>query len=159
MSNYKVHAQAGAIASIPIILLSEYLIQDIRSSITIGISVFLGSLAPDLDCESKPSKIVGRIIFFYLLIALLKDYSESVFESFKIDTWLFNLKLPAWCAVIFLGFKLDSHRGFTHKYIFPLIFFGIMYYTQLIWFGAFALGIIVHYVVDEIYPWKLKSLI
>lgn len=148
--NFKEHATAGAVVSVPVFFASHYFFQDLNLSVTLALSVFGGSLSPDLDTDSTPSKIVGKILFTYLLIALLEDYTG-------LKHWLLNIRIPAWLAVIFLGFKLDAHRGFTHKYTFPLFFTGVMLYTQYLWFGAFALGIVVHYIVDKIYPWRLRS--
>ncbi len=153
--NFKEHSNAGIVVSVPVIGLSYYIFQDIRTSLTMGICCFAGSLIPDLDTGSTPSRITA----IALLVWSLAAYSVYKFGVQIPQRWVFNIELCFWANLIYIAFKASKHRGISHKYILPVTFAFIAFYTGYLWFTAIAIGIIVHLFVDRIYPWNYRSLV
>lgn len=99
-----------------------------------ALTVFLGSLAPDLDTDSIPSRWTARIGFVVACIFMLE-----------------NKYFPA--AIIgsaFMLMKCGKHRGMTHKYYLPFILFGAAAFFSNFLFAAFGIGILVHLKADKI---------
>lgn len=100
-----------------------------------------GSLAPDLDAHSKPSKIVALFGSIFCLAAIYQrePYPALIF------------------ATGFLFIKSFSHRTWTHVYSLPLVLTIIAFKMDLWFLIPVSGGLCVHYAVDTIPFWKLNS--
>lgn len=152
--NFREHAIAGAATGTSVAAASYLLIPDIQelAPLTLGLCVFAGSLAPDLDTASKPSKWTARVLLVWSILALLKSEYQSPFDELKHLQWLFEIKLVLWIDTSFIAFKSCKHRGISHKYVFPIAVFALAWFMSNPWLIASGIGIIVHYLVDKIYP-------
>ncbi len=91
-----------------------------------------GSLFPDLDTNSIPSRWAARI---GLLITFICLYTKTY--------------LPAVVAGgLFFAVKSGKHRGFTHSYALPLIAIIVGISSGNFLFCAFGIGLIVHFFLD-----------
>lgn len=140
MSNFKGHLIAGSISSVALAAGSYYLTGDVLLSTSWGSCVFIGSLAPDIDTGSIPSRIFaisGIIISAFLL------YIGMTREA-------------ALIGIVYMAFSSDKHRGFTHGWmlIIATMCLGILgaygkihiFYSLL---APFSFGLIVHKVMDR----------
>lgn len=137
--NFSQHARAGLTASAFTGIASFFYYQKIDQPLLIGLVTFIGSIFPDLDTESIPSRWTARIGFICSLILLYNDKPTPV----------------AIVGTLFFLVKSDKHRGFIHKYWFAAVFIiaGLLWSNPLCL--AFGVGLIVHYTVDGITPaWK-----
>lgn len=100
-----------------------------------------GSLAPDLDCQSKPSKYLSFALFLFGL--------WSIWEKEPYPFIAF--------AVAFMFIKSFNHRTFCHIYSLPLILSISAAYFNIWWLIPFSAGLIVHYACDKMNPLKLSS--
>jgi hypothetical protein len=114
---------------------------------------FAGSLAPDLDTDSIPSKWVARILAVYLGIVL---FSKQITDSIGIDYEL-KWKPVASLIFIFLIAKIGKHRGISHALFWVPLLMIMSLRTGNHFIGAFAVGLGVHYYCDSINPWRLKN--
>lgn len=139
--NYKVHMKYGSIASVCVASTYVLLKSDFGSSLTdiilqdaaiIFVFCLIGSLIPDLDTNSKPSKIVAFLGFCFGIWALLnrEPYPALIFLT------------------TFSFIKTFNHRTFTHIWTLPLVMIIIgLYFNHWVLF-PFSFGLIIHYVVD-----------
>jgi len=139
--NFPDHSRAGLIASVVVSVASMIFTQDLDSAVLLGFSVYIGSVFPDLDTDSIPSRWAARIgVLFFLIMAYLNK------------PWP-----PAIAGALFFLVKADHHRGFTHKYWFPLGFIVCGIYLQQYSACAFGFGLLVHFMIDGISPFALKN--
>jgi len=139
--NYKNHAIAGLIAGSVVGTTMEYLDYESKIAMTVFVSVLIGSLAPDIDTASIPSRWAARISFVAILVSWRNNFHDVGF-------------------LVGAGFtllKTGKHRGFTHKYSLPAILL-----VSIIWFDHIAIigflgGLIVHYALDSMNPFNLKN--
>lgn len=151
--NFKAHLSAGVIAGLTIPIIARKIGFDIPNSREFYMipAVILGSVLPDIDTKSVPSK-------FYAVFSLLALI-------------IFAIKKMPWHGVLlitpYLLAKIGKHRGFTHSNWIPIliiispiitraiyIFFPISaeikkivfdYYWLLL---SFAIGVFVHKFLD-----------
>lgn len=140
--NFSDHSRAGLITSAVTITGSLFFGQHLEQAILLGAFVYIGSIFPDLDTESIPSRWAARIglVFFCIMAYLNKPWPAAI------------------AGALFFLVKADKHRGFTHKYWFitAFIVYGLYYHQYLA--CAFAIGLLVHFRVDRISPFELKNL-
>lgn len=112
-----------------------------KQSFLLGLLVYIGSVFPDLDTESIPSRWAARIglVFFCIMAYLNKPWPSAI------------------AGALFFLVKADKHRGFTHKYWFiaAFIIYGLYYHQYLA--CAFGLGLLVHFRIDRISPFEWKN--
>ena len=65
--DFKAHSRAGIVATLISIATTGYLTQDKELSVIVGLSTFLGSISPDFDTNSIPSRWFARIGFIAIL--------------------------------------------------------------------------------------------
>jgi membrane-bound metal-dependent hydrolase YbcI (DUF457 family) len=151
--NYPYHLAAGAIAglSAPIIMKEIGISIPEQQQLAIFPAILLGSIFPDIDTESIPSKIYAAFSLFCLII--------------------FAIKNKPWHGVIlmipYLAAKISRHRGFTHSFklvisliliplvvtLLAIIFPSIDWLANLlldyyITICCFAAGIVIHKILD-----------
>jgi len=144
--NFREHLIAGAIGSVAIAGTHAAITQSVDLFPLISIACLFGSLAPDLDTQSKPSKFVA------LLLSAFCVYSIIVREPY------FALFLSAG----FLFIKSFNHRTFTHIWTLPIILCFVAYKTDTFLLYSFSFGLCVHYSVDclgpkKMYPWRVSN--
>lgn len=139
---YYVYHAANYYAQSGLILFSEKLF--IASLIMFAVTV-AGSLAPDLDTSSTPSKWAARFLSLYIGLILL---SGELIDKFSYDVEL-HTKPALILAFIFVLCKSDKHRGITHALIWipALIFLG--WITGNHYLVGFAIGLFTHIVVCD----------
>lgn len=137
--NFVDHSRIGAISSAIIATGSLYFYQ-FEQAVLVGIVVYIGSLFPDLDTDSIPSRWAARLGLAFCCVML---YLEKPYP-------------PAIVGGLFMLLKADKHRGFTHKWWFPLSFIAYGFWSDQHLAIAFGLGLIVHFKVDGInfFEWK-----
>jgi len=111
--------------------ISMYMTRDIKVAGIFAVVTIAGSLAPDLDCHSIPSRIVS---FIGALLTGFLIYSKTYQPA-------------AWIGCIFFIIKAQKHRGLTHSYFLPilcLVLFKFDIYPAL----PFGIGLMVHFILD-----------
>ena len=139
--NFVDHSRIGAISSAVVATGSLIYGYQLEQSAVIGIVVYIGSLFPDLDTDSIPSRWAARLglAFFCVMAYLNKPWP------------------PAIAGALFFLLKADKHRGFTHKWWFPLGFIAYAIYDVNYTAWAFGVGLIVHLKVDGIKFFEVKN--
>jgi len=115
--------------------------------------VFVGSLSPDLDIHSTPSKWAARFLAVYLGAILLLDQVKEIFNLEAELHWRPVVVL----AFIFVLCKSSKHRGITHAWSWIPLLIGLSIYTENHGIGAFAVGLGTHYLCDSISPFRLEN--
>lgn len=151
--NYKAHRNYGATTALIVIIVSAIATKSVEASLFCGLITLIFSLFPDLDTHSTPSKIFATIILACNAGILLLDL------FFKLDVAaLFVLSFIA-CNV-FIGFKTLTHRGVTHKYIWPFLSLvaGVFFIETIgVYFISASVGLCTHFACDSISPLKLRN--
>lgn len=144
--NFKEHGLAGLATGLLVGAGTFYITKRADQSIVFALVTLAGSLAPDVDTGSIPSRIFAWI-----------GIIASIFLMYK---GLF--KPAAIIGVVYMAFSSDKHRGFTHKWILPFGCFIVgalsLKFPQLaryLWLVPFGIGLACHYVVDKIPPYKV----
>ena len=139
--NFAQHARGGLTASIVVTMTSFIYFRDFDRSLLRGLMIFTGSLFPDLDTDSKPSKWAARIglVVSVVTLALNKPYIAGMIGT------------------MFFFVKSGRHRGFIHKYHFPAICFILTWGTGNLFYAAFGLGLVVHFWLDGISPIRWRN--
>ena len=139
--NFPQHSKAGAYASGAVCVISLITNQTAESIFFNSLAVYLGSIFPDLDTESTPSKWAARLGFIFVVLCLVNKNPEPA----------------AIAGGLFFLVKSDQHRGFLHKYWFIAAFVAVGYFLHYLAF-LFAMGLLVHFWVDKISPLERKNL-
>jgi uncharacterized metal-binding protein len=128
---FKQHLAAGTAAGIAIGTATLYLTNEPKTAIAAGLITLAGSLAPDLDCHSIPSRILSAVC---AVITGLMIYAK-------------NYQVAAWMGLVFFIIKAQKHRGLTHSYFLPITCYGLF---RLGFYGAvpFGFGLVIHYILD-----------
>ena len=148
--NFKEHAAAGAATGLVVAGGSYYMLPDPRLGPVYGLIALAGSLSPDIDTGSIPSRIFAWVGIAISFLLIHENHPEAA----------------AYIGIIYMAFSSDRHRGFTHKWILPIACFmiggvGIYYpdvfpiFTRLFWLIPFGLGLITHLIIDKIPPSKI----
>ena len=139
--NFKEHITAAAITSVPATMVISNT-QDIKENSVIAMFVLIGGIFPDIDTHSHPSKIFAMAGF--ILATLLLYLGDSVYSAL--------------IGIAFMICKTGKHRGWTHKYSLPVLLmiasFWIPYFEII---QAFAVGLVVHYLIDRMSIWRFKN--
>lgn len=145
--NFKGHFIGSCVAGISLPLVAKALDSDgsfvDQDAVVVALSVVLGGNSPDVDTHSTPSRV-------YSLLSML-----AMIYFGMTGQWI----LIAFIITPFLLAKASRHRGWTHSYVFPALLLGLAHlfpsYYHMI--ASFAAGLVVHYVLDSIYPWRRRS--
>ena len=144
--NFRQHLLAGTATSLIVGGITLYMSRDIRVAGIFAIVTLAGSLIPDADTGSIPSRIFAwlGVIASIVLIKTGRPLPAAII------------------GICFMILNLDHHRGFTHKWIvpyaclivgmIPLFFQANQYLTLLV---PFALGVATHLLADRIPPYKI----
>lgn len=139
--NFSSHSRAGLTISAIIFCGALIVTSEFDRPLIWGLAVYIGAIFPDLDTDSIPSRWTARAGFIFAVIMLV-------------------LKKPWPPAILGAGFfliKSGKHRGFIHKWWFPIAFIAAgCIWNQLLCF-AFGAGLIVHFAVDKISPFSLEN--
>ena len=134
------HAKGGVIAATLTAASQFAIVNDWKMAGLSGVLCFIGSIFPDLDTESIPSRWAARLgLVFSLICFYTKNYLPAVIAG-----------------SLFFLIKSGSHRGFTHKYFFPAICIGVGIGVGNFLHVSFGVGLIVHFWLDRIsiFEWK-----
>ncbi len=137
--NFRNHAIAGLITGSAATGATYYHSKNIQFSFAMGAVALAGSLAPDIDTGSVPSRIfawVGILFSCYLI-------------------YIKQTRFAAYIGLIYMVLSSGKHRGLTHKWIIPIVCFIGSYLSKQAWPGALAMGWACHLSVDKIPPWKI----
>ena len=141
--NFKQHFTGGVVGSIVaatglITTNNFYGGLDDKTILYATTMVLVGSLAPDLDTDSIPARWAARI---GVIASILFIYGEKPI-------------IAAVIGLVYMLMKCGKHRGFSHKYLTLAIIAGIgIYLTNIIIIG-FASGMLIHFILDKISPFK-----
>lgn len=143
--NFKGHIIGSAVVAVALPVVARMLdvpLTDQQIAYMIPATI-LGGNFPDLDTQSVPSKfyaIVGLIASVYFMLIRKWEYAAFVMVPFFVA-------------------KMGKHRGWTHSYFVPAGFLAGGYFFPQYNFilSAFAVGHIVHLILDSIWIWKRKS--
>lgn len=138
--NFQGHIAGGIAAGLiysGVLRLSGYPIQE-ALPIPLTVTV-LASIFPDSDTKSTPTRIFA--VFGLVL---------SVWEATRGQ---FLHILSYWC--IFGLAQASKHRGWTHSYFLPVAIMFSPFPTYMV--AAGAIGLIVHYLLDDRYPWEIRN--
>lgn len=138
--NFREHAIAGLITGSAVTGASYYFSRNIPFSLLMGAVTVAGSIAPDVDTGSIPSRI-----FAWIGIAL-----AAVFMYFGKN------KNAAATGIIYMAFSSDRHRGATHSWVLIMVCAGLGYAGFRQWMpiyfilmSAFSVGLITHKIIDS----------
>jgi uncharacterized metal-binding protein len=139
--NFRRHLYAGSIASAAVTVGYGLATSDFNLPFTtdpgdaalVFVVCLAGSLAPDLDTHSVPSKITSFLVSIFCAFSI---YHKEPYPALIIAT-----------ALLFI--KSLSHRGWVHTYTIALVvgLFGII--PDLWLLIPFAIGMIVHFKTDS----------
>lgn len=134
--NFSSHARAGLTAAAAVSVASFIYFRNFDQAALTGLVLFAGSIFPDLDTDSIPSRWAARIGF---VVSLTMLYLRKPF-------------VPALAGMMFFLVKSGRHRGFIHKYCFPVFFLVLGAGTGNVLYAAFGAGLVVHLWLDRISP-------
>lgn len=137
--NFKEHLIFGSISGAVVLATSFYMSNNIEESLVFCAVTVAGSLVPDIDTGSVPSRIFAWI---GIAVSCMFLYHG-------------NSKPAAIIGIIYMLFSSDKHRGFTHKWILPIACLAWAYFFKQTWPVAFGIGLATHYVCDKIPPYKI----
>ena len=146
---FKQHLAFGALVSTAITvgysLIQKPPINQDDLALMLG-ACLIGSLAPDLDTNSKSTKIAALALTIF-------------------GIWSLVNREPYPGLILLVGFsfiKTFNHRTFTHIYTLPVVLIFVAIKFDVWWLIPFSVGLITHYFCDcvgpnKIFPWKLSS--
>lgn len=146
--NFKAHAIAGSISGISMSLFAYHcsdligyhsLYHNLEKSIFFGLITLGASLAPDIDTGSFSSRIFAWIGIISSCILIYLNFPLA----------------SAIIGIVYMAFSSDKHRGFTHKWALPISSFIVFIIANVFWLLSFSIGLITHYIVDRIPPYKI----
>lgn len=138
--NFKEHLTgglaAGTVATGTLAAIPGHAASDPREYAFIFALIVAGSLAPDLDTHSKPSRYTAM--------------AGAVFSAVSI--YFKEYHYAAWAGLVFFIIKAQKHRGVTHSWLLPVLCVGVSLYMGNLFAAAFGGGLATHYVLDRISP-------
>ncbi len=145
MSDFKEHNWFALGASTVILLTGLILGIKPEFSLVLALAVYLGANFPDLDTASIPSMWAAR---FSIISSVIFIYIEKPVYAVIV-------------CMVFIAPKISKHRGWTHKYITPLILsvaVFVLFKPFTLIAVAFSIGLIIgHYLPDKMNPFELKN--
>jgi len=146
--NFKGHLRAGLVASALSTVVYSLSANDSTpdAGAMVFTAVLVGSLVPDLDTNSIPSKITALLGSIFCLWSLItkEPYPALIF------------------ATGFLFIKSFNHRTWTHLWSLPTILIAVAVKYNIPLLIPFSVGIMTHYVIDcygpkKMYPWMVSN--
>jgi uncharacterized metal-binding protein len=142
--NFRSHLTGGALASTVLTVGYSFLqkppINQDDLALMFG-ACLIGSLAPDLDTQSKPSKFLSIVL--------------TVFGIWSIVN---REPYPAlFCLTGFAFIKSFNHRTWCHVYSLPLVLTLVSVQFNLWWLIPFSVGLVVHYACDKLNPLQFNN--
>lgn len=144
--NFREHSIAGTITGLIVGGTAYYITKNPEIGTAFAVITLAGSLLSDVDCGSIPSRIfawVGIVLSVFLMYKGHNRYAGIV-------------------GLFYMSLSAGKHRGFTHKWIVPIMCLAIgvagFYYPQFaryILFIPLGIGISVHLCLDKIPPYKI----
>jgi hypothetical protein len=167
MANYKQHLSGGIILGTVCMLLAIFSLSfTIVNGFTVFVLVTLGSLLPDIDCDtSKPVQLLFEILGILIPIIILKKYFSN---EVNVENIIFLLVT----GYIFVRFgasvffkKLTVHRGIIHSIPAAVIaggtvfflFYNSTFYCRFVYTLSCAGGFLLHLIMDEIWSVDLAN--
>ena len=145
MSNFKGHLIAGTATGIITGGTAWYITKNPIAGLVFAGVTIAGSLAPDIDVGSIPSRIFAWI---GIALSALMIYNGRP-------------TIGAYIGIAYMAFSSDKHRGITHKWILPAACFIAGWYgyvtqnSNYLMLVPFGVGLIVHLCLDKIPPYKI----
>ncbi|MCP3964799.1 MAG: hypothetical protein GY750_08120 [Lentisphaerae bacterium] len=166
MANYRQHITGGIIFGSLCTLTSIFAFGfTIVNSLTVFILGVLGSILPDIDCDSSTPahllfEVMGLIIPILFLSKFLTNLSIENVIFFLVVGYIFTKY-----ALSFIFSKLTVHRGIVHSIpaavivglIIVLAFGDSSFYLRMVYALSCAGGFIVHLTMDEIWSVDLGN--
>lgn len=135
--NFYSHAKAGLLAASIMGGVAAFVNKDLQTAVYSFTLTFCGSIFPDLDTESIPSRWAARAGLLFTSACIFLD----------------NLFPAAIAGMLFFAIKSGHHRGFTHKYPLPVICILLSFYLGF-WdsmlYASFGIGLICHLMLDNL---------
>ncbi len=126
--NFKAHTILGTVSAAGIGYAAYHYNIVNLSALKVAIpAIILGGLFPDVDCESKPSKIYATLLLVF-------------------SVYWFIRETPGYTLLMLIPYllaKMDKHRGWTHSFWVPAILF----------FTCFVIKSITYYIPVEFKHW------
>ena len=139
--NFTEHLKFGLFGGAATAIVLAPVVRDPIELAAISGIVVIGSLFPDLDIHSVPSKIAA------ICVTVLGIWGIIAKEPY----------IPLYFTTAFCFLKIFNHRTWLHTYLIPAVSFAVAYNIKSIHFFAFGIGLIIHLVSDRIWPWKLSN--
>lgn len=139
--NFNEHLKAGVIGGVVTAVAASYITKKPEHLAAVFGLTVAGSLFPDLDTASNPSRITALCLTIFGIVSI---YTREPYLALYFMT--------AFCLV-----KSFKHRGFSHSYMIPAALIFMSYDFSVPWFAAFGIGCIIHLFIDKLYPWKLSN--
>lgn len=141
--NFKEHATGGIISSAICSGFAELANAETIESLKCGAIAFFFSLFPDVDTQSHISKFLAKFVVFSNLILIASGLYLYAGILGTCYAWL----------------KMGKHRGWTHSYFLPVLFFilAFNYVEYTLYFISLAIGLLAHYFIDGMNPLKRKE--
>lgn len=139
--NFSQHARDGLTAAALVSVASFVYYKNFDRALLTGLVIFAGSIFPDLDTDSIPSRWAARVGFVssLILLSLNKPYA------------------PAIAGMMFFLIKSGKHRGFIHKYYLPVFCFVLTARTGNLLYAAFGFGLVIHLWLDRLSIFERKN--
>lgn len=143
---FKEHATGGVIVAATATCIYSLILKSTIEPWHIFGYVLAGSLFPDLDTNSRPSKIAALF-------------------GFCLGLWALWNREPYFALIFLTAFafiKTFNHRTYTHLYTLPAILIYIAIRYSHPWLTMFSIGLLTHYALDctgkvRMYPWYFRS--
>ncbi len=144
MSGFQKHNYQAIVQSLIIFITLIVLGLKPENALMISLIVYLGANFPDLDTNSIPSMWAARFVIV-----------SSVYFIY-IDKLIYAVIV----GIIFAAPKISKHRGWTHKYstlvLIPVtVYFRFEPYTLIA--ISFSIGLLIHYAIDRLNPFKFNN--
>ncbi|QSH42051.1 metal-dependent hydrolase [Lentisphaerota bacterium ZTH] len=166
MANFKQHISGGIIFGILCTLTSFFVMGfTVVNSLTVFILGVLGSILPDVDCDSStPNHLLFEVMGLLIPVLFLNRFLSNL----SVENILFFLivgYIVTKYALKFIFNKFTVHRGVVHSIPAAIIVGGIVFLgfgetsfsLKVIYAMACAGGFIVHLVMDEIWSVDLGN--
>ena len=144
MSGFQKHNYYAVVGSAVITIILISIGVKFETALILSLSGYLGANFPDLDTTSIPSMWAARFVII----------SSAYF--IYIDKLIYAVIV----GIIFAAPKIKEHRGWTHKYSTLVLIPVITYFTFEIYTLitiSFSAGLLIHYTVDKLNPFKFKN--
>lgn len=164
MANFKQHLTGGAIAGGVIATIAiAHLKLDNSQGLLLFMLTLLGSIMPDVDCEtSKPIRIIFNKLGLLVPMVLLYKYrSELSMELMIIYIIIGAIVIQYFIKALFIRFTV--HRGIVHSIPAGIIYGELIFYIfhdsnnhiRVLFASVSTIGFFVHLLMDEF--WSIDT--